>query len=115
MIDEKTAPSIVVDRGQPVIVVVSFCDDDPDLGVYFSFTKPGEERPYTDDGYGQPRSKITRLGRGIYRYVIQTSGFEGGDGVWHCHGEWSEARPDGYDAASIFGEYHVNHAPAQLL
>ena len=114
MIDEKTAPSIIVDRGQPVVVIVSFCDDDPDL-VYFSYTKPGEERPYTDDGYGQPRSKITRLGKGVYRYVIQTGGFSGGDGAWHCHGEWSVARHDGYSEASIFGEYHVNHAPAQLL
>jgi len=118
MIDIQTAPEIVVDRGQPIIVTVSFCADvnnpEPDL-VDFAYTRPGEARPYTDDGYGQPRSKIVRLSRGVYRYVISTVGFPSGDGAWHCQGEWKETHPDGYDTASIFGAYRVNQAPVQLL
>lgn len=107
-------PDICVDRGQPVMVTVLFGDGDPDE-VYFSYTRPGEERPYTDDGYGQPKSRIIRMGPGCYRYVIATKGFKSGPATWHCSGEWHNPLADGHEEASIFGAYHVNPAPEQLL
>jgi len=115
MTDTKTAPDITVDRGQPVIVIVTFGDGDPDLEVDFAFTRPGSERPYVDDGYGQPKSKIERLGEGVYRYTFSTAGFMTGDAHWHFSGKWkhvTKQRP--YDEASIFGQYHVNKAPEQI-
>lgn len=115
MIDQKCAPSIVVDRGQPVIVTVVFGAGDPDE-VDFLFVRPADERPFADDGFGQKKSRIERLSVGVYRYTIETSAFRAGDGTWHFKGAWKDstvARP--YLEASIFGEYHVNFAPEQLL
>jgi hypothetical protein len=113
-----TAESIRVDRGQPVIVTVTFGEldapEDPD-DVYFTYTQPGEERPHVDDGFGQTRSRITRLGRGVYRYVISTRDFKAGAGMWHFFGEWQVPRELGHDEAHIFGAFFVNDAPQQLL
>lgn len=115
MVDEQTAPDIAVDRGQPVIATVTFDDGDPDE-ISFIYMRPKDERPYADDGFGQPRSRIERLSEGTYRYTIDTTGFESGDGTWKCCAEWSvatRARP--YVRAAIKGRYHVNSAPSQLL
>lgn len=116
LVDERTAPTIVVDRGQPVIIIVHFDPNErePDE-VNFSYTKPGSERPFVDDGFGQPRSLITRLNKGVYRYVIPTKGFEAGDGSWCFSGEWSERLMSGYDEAYIRSVYHVNYAPQSLV
>lgn len=110
----RKAPEIRVDRGQPVIVTVTFVDGDPDE-VNFNYLRPDDERPYVDDGYGQAKSRITRVGEGVYRYVISTQGFAAGKGVWHFSAKWHERRDGGHDAASIFGDYHVNAAPVQLV
>lgn len=113
MSDEK-ATHITVDRGQPVIVVCTFGEGDPDV-VNFSFTQPKSERPHVDDGFGQAKSCIVKLEPGVYRYVIPTKGFQAGEGTWHFSGEWITPVPDGYDESSIFGTYQVNPAPKQLL
>jgi hypothetical protein len=104
---------LVVDRGQPVIVEAAF-DGDPDE-VYFSYTRPQEERPYIDDGYGQPKSLIERLERGLYRYTISTRGFKDGEGEWHFWGEWAQPRPAGYSEAHVRGTYRIRPASAVLL
>lgn len=105
---------ITIDRGQPVIVTVTF-EEDPDE-VDFIWTRPGSERPNADDGFGQRASHIAKLEDCVYRYVINTRGFKAGDGAWHCTGRWNTVttqRP--YIEASIFGVYTVNDAPEQLL
>jgi hypothetical protein len=113
--DEKTAPDIVVDRDQPVIVTVTFVDGDPDQ-VYFVYMRPGLGQAHADDGFGQPQSKIRKVEDRVYRYTIDTKGFEGGDGFWKFEGEWDTetvSRP--YQRAAIKGVYHVNSQPDQLL
>ncbi len=108
MIDEKTAPDIVVDRGQPVIVTVYFPFDPDEVNFYY--TKPGSDRPHTDDGFGQIDSKIERLGPGVYRYVINTNGFAAGEGEWKFASEWREPLPEGCTMSAIRGEYRINRS-----
>lgn len=117
---EIVAPDIIVDRGNPVIVIVTFWDGDANE-VYFSYTQPSSERPYVDDGFGQPRSLIERLSDGdpekpgIYRYVISTKGFAPGDGTWRFVAEWHTPRPLGHDDAAITGKYRVRDDGAPQL
>lgn len=106
---EMVGPEIVVQRGQPVIVVVTFGDGDPDE-VDFTYSRPGSERPYADDGYGQALSKIERVGPGVYRYVISTRGFEAGIGEWCFSGGWGEILPDGHCEAAIRARYQVTES-----
>jgi hypothetical protein len=106
MLDERTVDDIAVDRGQPVIAEVGFSDGDPD-DVTFYYTRPHDERPYVIE-------KHDRLGEGVYRCVIDTTGFKAGDGYWRCVAEWDAPRLGGHTRAAIGGRYHVNRAPEQL-
>ena len=111
--DNRCAPDLAVDAGQPVIAIAHFGDGDPDE-VDFAYTQPGSDRPYADDGYGQPRSKIARLRPHTYRYVIATEGFPAGDGEWRMTGRWDHALEGGYDTVVIRGRYHINSYTASL-
>lgn len=114
-INEKIAPKIEVDRGQPVVIEITFGDGDPDE-VHFLYLRPGEGRPYADEGFGQEGSRIHRLAEGTYVCAIDTTGFQAGGGWWHFFGRWHSThagRP--YDRASKFGEFSVRATPEQLL
>lgn len=111
---EVEKPDIVVDRGMPVIVEGLFSIDPEPDEVYFIYTKPGSERPHVDDGYGQAQSRISRLHAGVYRYVIDTTGFTDGKGNWCFRAEWLHPRPEGYDKTTLRGTYVVKPAPEQL-
>jgi hypothetical protein len=103
-----------VDRGQPIIVIVTFGDGSPDA-VNFSYTRPGSDQPFVDDGFGQPKSQIVCLSIGVYRYTFSTTGFPTGIGHWVCTGEWDAPLPDGHDSVTIRGKYSVRDAPATLI
>jgi hypothetical protein len=111
-------PDIEVDRGQPIIATAMFaCDpgDEPDE-VYFTYTRPGSGEPVTDDGLGQPNSKLEHVGLGAYRYVIRTRDFSGGEGFFKFTAGWKAQtgeRP--YDEAAVVGAYRVRAVPPQLL
>lgn len=108
------APTITVDRGQPVIVTAFFASDPEPDEIDFSFTKPDEARPHVDDGFGQPQSRIERLDKGVYRYVISTKGFKAGDGAFKFAAEWDKPRLEGYRDVVIRGTYVVRDAPGSL-
>jgi hypothetical protein len=110
---DAAVSELAVDRGQPIIVIATFADGDPD-SCYFSFTQPGSERPHVDDGYGQAKSRIVRLSRGVYRYTFSTRDFEHGQGGWSFLGEWDEPLPDGHDEVVIRGKYRVRESERQL-
>ena len=107
--DEDGRPVIVIDRGQPVIVTMTF-GGDPDE-ICAAYVAPGDARPHTDDGYGSPRSRIVRLGeltdgsrRVQYRYKIDTTGFAAGHG-W-CH-VWARGSVFSGGAGSEFMKFRV--------
>ncbi len=102
-----------LDRGQPVIAIVTF-PHMPDA-VYFSYTKPGSNRPYVDDGFGEMKSQIVQLSPNVYRYTFSTKGFEAGIGEWSFMGEWDEQLPDGYDEVVVRGKYRVRESAQQLF
>jgi hypothetical protein len=111
---DRQEPSITVDRGNPVTVTVTFIADRAPAEVNFQYTRPGSERPYVDDGFGQKHSRIEQLDELVFRYSISTKGFPSGEGHWHFSAEWDEPLPEGHDNASIRGTYVVRDAPAQL-
>lgn len=96
----------VVERGNVIYFVATFAGD-PDE-VHFSYMRPGEQRPVVDPGFGQLRSKIARLGQGVYGFEIDTTDFRGGILQWHFWGT-------GQNQASQFGEIQIPERPAQLL
>ena len=105
-----------VDRGEQIRVVAYFPGAaivEPDE-VNFSFTHPGSERPYADDGFGQPKSKLVRLDAGTYRYVISTADFDPGVGDWVISAEWRDPLPQGHDRELKRGKYGVKSSPKQL-
>lgn len=96
----------VVERGNLVFFIAQFTGD-PDE-IYFSYMRPGEQRPIVDPGFGRRGSSIQRTGEGVYTFVVDTDGFTGGKIHWHF---WSV----GAHQASAFGEIVVPARPAQLL
>lgn len=115
-----------VDRGQPVIVYISFDRPDPEE-VYFSYTRPGQEQPFVDDGFGQPQSRIRRVeleegneralpAGSYYVYTIDTDGANAGEGAWHFWAEWStETLRFQYRKAHRRGHYGVLPFEPQTL
>jgi hypothetical protein len=103
---------IVTERGNLIYLTAPFSGD-PSEGVYFIYTRPGEQRPIVDPGYGRPDSKIVRLDESTddvvyYQYIIDSRGFRGGAIQWHFWGE-------GEHQASDFGEILIPERPPQLL
>ncbi len=70
-----------------------------------------------DDGYGQARSEIKKIARGVYRYTFSTVDFTAGEGHWVFTAEWDEPLPEGHDKAKIRGTYVVRDydAPRGLV
>ena len=97
---------VVIDRGQPVTITCAFPGITSE--VYFAYTRPKEERPIVDDGWGQPRSRIKQISENTYSYTIDTTGFEEGACWWHM---WVE----GVFKASKFGRFFIGESPKQLL
>lgn len=100
------AVDVVVERGNNVTFLARFSGE-PDE-VFFSYLKPGSQRPHVDPGFGEPGSSIRRVGEGIYAFIIDTSGFRGGVLQWHF---WGAGAVQG----SEFGEVVIPDRPAQLL
>ena len=108
--DDEGRPVLVVDRGQPVIVTMTFLDH-PDE-VCAAHMIPGDERPRVDDGFGSARSQICCIDAASpivrYRYVVDTTGASSGRG-W-CH-VWAvgPALPGG--RGSEFVRFRVRAGP----
>lgn len=99
-------PVQIVERGNLAFFLASFAGD-PDA-IYFAYLRPGEGRPRVDPGFGQPGSRIERIGDGNYLFTLDTTGFRGGRLTWHFWGE-------GESQASAFGEIEIPSRPEQLL
>lgn len=112
MIRELKIEGDSVDRGTPVTLTAIFtCDP---VEVHASFMKPGQSRAIVDPGFGKNGSRIRRVDfnekgeeiKGVYVYVIDTTGFPPGRVTWHVWGPGE---------ASEFGWFEINDRPAQLL
>lgn len=112
MIRELKIEGDSVDRGTPVSLTAIFsCDP---VEVCASFMKPGQSRAIVDPGFNRPGSRIRRVDfneqgvgvKGVYVYVIDTTGFPPGKVQWHICGT---------SEASQFGWFMINDRPAQLL
>lgn len=88
------------------MTITALFSDDPEH-VYASFTRPQDSgRAVVDPGFEEPGSRITRIAKGGYTYVIDTTGFKAGRVDWHI---W------GTEDASKFGWFNIKDAPSQLL
>jgi hypothetical protein len=100
-------PVEIIERGNVIFFIATFAGDPS--SVFFSYIKPGENRPNVDPGFSQPGSQIAHLdGEGTFMVHIDTTGFTGGMLRWHF---WSE----GINQASEFGEVVIPDRPPQLL
>lgn len=104
MIRELKKEGDEVERGTQVTVSAIFCDDP--VEVCASFIQPGQNRAIVDPGFQRKGSRVRRLSKGIYTYVIDTTGFKPGKVTWHI---WGTAE------ASDFGWFTIKDQPAQLL
>ena len=95
----------VIERGNDIVFIASFAGD-PD-SVYFSYTRPQENRPVVDPGFDRRGSAIMRIQEGVYLIDVDTTGFRGGRLRWHFWGEGSYK-------ASQFGEVYIRDRPVQL-
>lgn len=85
-------------------------DGEKIIEVNASFLRPQVSRATVDPGFGQDGSRIERIGRGVYRFTIDTTGFKGGKCSWHM---WGEDAKDG--KAHKTGWFNVKDRPEQLL
>jgi hypothetical protein len=99
-------PNVVFDKGNYVRFTATF-EGEPSA-VFFSYLRPGVQKPFVDEGYGHPESKIMRLSLGVYLYIIDTTGFPAGVVEWHF---WAEGEAKG----SKYGKFEVAKTDPRLL
>ena len=96
----------VVERGNLVYFVAKF-GGEPDE-IHFVYTRPGENRPIVDPGFGREGSGFVELSPGVYVFTLDTTGFDGGTLEWHLWGT-------GEFQGSQFGAIEISYRKPQLL
>lgn len=98
----------VVERGNLIDFIARFPGEPEE--VHFVYTRPGENRPVADPGFGNHGSKIVQIDEEAFAYAftIDTTGFKGGILEWHMWGTGENQR-------SAFGEIAIPKRKEQLL
>ena len=77
---------VITKKGNTIILTATFSA--PPDEVFVVYTKPGDEEPITDPGFGQRGTKIWCLTEDgtTYTFNIDTNGMDAGKLAWHFWG-----------------------------